>query len=112
VALIVAVSEIQLSRRVIINYSVARHLLCTPLCYANVYTVIERYRAHATRNYSIRRQITSYLSGERSVKFECINKVFYYAHYYAKVSVFNKYLLFRRRWSVTNYVDRLYRIGV
>lgn len=73
----VAMFEIQLSRRVIINYSVARHLPCTPLCYANVYTMIERYRVHATRNYSIRRRIISYVSGERGVNSECINKVFY-----------------------------------
>lgn len=67
VEITVAVFKIQLSRRVIIYYSVARHSLCTPLCYANVYTMIERYRAHAARNYSIRRQITSYLSGEREL---------------------------------------------
>lgn len=30
----------------------ATHSLCTTLCYANVYTMIDRYRARVTRDYT------------------------------------------------------------
>lgn len=66
VTLSVAVVELQLSRRVT-NYSVARRLLCTLLCYVNVCTVIERYRVRVTWDYSIRTRIVSYLAGEHEL---------------------------------------------
>jgi len=42
-------------------------MLCTPLCYVNVCTLIERYRARVTWDYSIRTRIVSYLASEREL---------------------------------------------